>query len=69
MEYELINNTEEILEELYEKGKYVFNIDDVFTVTVKNKSSNMARIILKKIYPSMSDRWIFINKSERIMVN
>lgn len=67
MEYEQINHTEEILKILYEKGKYVFNVDDVFSISVKNKSSNMARAILKKIFPSVTDQWFLINKSVYIL--
>jgi len=67
MEYEHINHTNEILESLYSKGEYMFNINDVFSVSVRNKNTNMARLLLKKIYPSLTDNWIMINKSEYIM--
>lgn len=67
MEYEHINHSEEILETLYDRGDYILNIDDIFTVTVKNKTSNIARMLLRKIYPSLSERWCLINKSEYIL--
>jgi len=67
MEYEQINHTEEIINTLYDRGEYIFNIDDIFTVSVKNKSSNIGRMILKKIYPSLSDHWFWIRKSEYIL--
>jgi len=67
MEYEHINHSEEILETLYDRGEYILNIDDIFTVTVKNKTSNIARMLLRKIYPSLSERWCLINKSEYIL--
>ena len=67
MEYEHINHTEEILETLYDREEYILNIDDIFTVSVKNKTSNIARMLLRKIYPSISDRWFIINKSEYIL--
>lgn len=66
MEYEHINHTEEILESMYSKGKYMLNDNDVFSVSVKNRTSNRARLILKKVYPSLSDRWFILNKSEHI---
>ncbi len=67
IKYEHINNTEDILNKLYEKGQYSFNINDTFSVTVINKSSSLARMLLGKIYPSLSNRWFMINKSENIM--
>lgn len=67
LEYERINYNEEILKLLYDKGHYIMNVDDTFAVSVSNKSSNMARQILKKIYPSLTDRWFMINKSVHIL--
>ena len=67
MTYEHINHTEEILKELYDNGGYIFNVNDVFSVNVQNKSSNIARMLLRKAYPSLSNRWLNINKSEYIM--
>lgn len=67
MEYEHVNNTEEILNILYEEGQYNFNINDTFSVSVSNKSSSLARMLLKKIYPSLSNRWFMIEKHEHIM--
>ena len=52
IKYEHINNTEDILNKLYEKGQYSFNINDTFSVTVINKSSSLARMLLGRIYPS-----------------
>lgn len=67
MEYEHINHTEEILEELYNSGRYSFNVNDVFSIKVSNKLSTTARQILRKIYPSITKRWFLIEKSEYIM--
>ncbi|MDD4112812.1 MAG: hypothetical protein PHC56_07245 [Herbinix sp.] len=67
MEYEHINHTEEILDMLYGKKKYIFNVDDSFGVNVSNKSSTIARKLLRKIYPSLSDKWLKIEKMEHIM--
>lgn len=67
MEYEHVNNTEEILKILYEDGKYDFNVNDTFSIRVNNKSSSLARMLLKKVYPSLSNRWFMIEKHENIM--
>jgi hypothetical protein len=67
MEYETINHTEEILKHLYNKGYYILDVNDIFTISVTNKSTNMARQFLKIIYPSLSDRWFMVNKSEYIL--
>lgn len=67
MEYEHINHTDEILKTLYDKGEYIFNIDDVFCVSVKNKSTTMARTILKRIFPTITDQWFKKYKSEYIL--
>lgn len=67
LEYDYLKNTEEILEELYAKGKYSFNVDDVFSIAVSNKSTNVARQLLRKIYPSLTDRWFTMNKSGHVM--
>lgn len=67
MEYDHINHNEEILKILYDRGVYSFNIDDVFNISIKNKTSNIAGMLLKKIYPSLSDRWFWISKNEYIL--
>lgn len=67
MEYEYTNNTEEILEELYIKGRYSFNVNDVFSIDVSNKTSTVGRKILGKIYPSLTDRWFVVKISEYIL--
>lgn len=67
MKYEHINHTEEILDILYKKKRYIFNLDDVFSVEVNNKSSTIARRVLGKIYPSISDKWIHIKRTEHVM--
>lgn len=67
MEYEHLVYTDQILDELYDKGKYTFNVDDVFGIRVSNKSSNIARKLLRKIYPSLSDKWFVLEKNEYIM--
>ena len=48
MEYEHVNHTGEILKELYEAGKYDFNVNDEFRITVDGKSSAMAYRLLEK---------------------
>ena len=67
MVYKHINHMEEILEELYIKGQYNFNVNDKFKIKVTNKTSTLARGLLKKVYPSLTDRWLLIEKSESIM--
>ena len=67
MEYDHLINSEKILEELYDKGQYRFNVDDVFSIRVSNKTSNIARKLLRKIYPSISDKWFALEKNEYIM--
>ena len=67
MVYEHINHTEEILDILYKKKKYIFNLDDVFSVSVHNKSSSISRRLLRWIYPSISDKWLHIEKKEHMM--
>lgn len=62
MVYEHINHTEEILDILYKKRKYVLNVDDVLIIKVSNKSSTIARKFLRKIYPSLSDKWLDIER-------
>lgn len=67
MEYEHVNNTGEILDLLYEDGQYSFNVNDTFSISVSNKSSSLARMLLKKIYPSLSNRWFMVERREHIM--
>lgn len=67
MKYEYVDYTEEVLEELYQKGKYDFNIDDIFGLTVSNKSTNIARMLLRKIYPSLTERWFYADKKVHVL--
>ena len=67
MEYDRINHTEEILDALYKKRQYVFNVDDAFSITVTNKSSTVGRKFLRNIYPSLTDRWLHIEKRAHVM--
>lgn len=66
MEYEHVNHTGEILKELYEAGKYDFNVNDEFRITVDGKSSAMAYRLLEKIYPAAESRF-YIVKAIRVM--
>lgn len=66
MIYEEAAYTEDILEKLYEKGIYKFNVNDTFAVSLRNKSDTMARKILNRIYPAMSDRWFVLYMGNRI---
>ncbi len=67
MIYEHINHTEEILDMLYKKKRYFFNVDDVFGITVTNKSSTVARSVLRRVYPSLTDKWLNIEKKEHVL--
>jgi hypothetical protein len=66
LEYDVINYTEEILDKLYQDGIYKLSIDNNFTVSVKNKSSSLARNILHNIYPSLTKEWLYLTNSENI---
>lgn len=67
MTYEHINHTEEILDMLYRKTRYIFNVDDVFSIRVTNRSSTIARKVLGRVYPSLTDKWLDIEKKEHVM--
>lgn len=67
--YENADYTKAILEELYEDNIYCLGLGDVFTVGVENRSSMLARNLLKKIYWSLPDKWMFIERSIRIKEN
>lgn len=64
--YETAEYTETILDKLYRNGVYRFNKNDTFSVNIKNKSKNIARNLLKKVYPSLSDRWFVLKISMMI---
>lgn len=67
LEYEEINYTNGILEQLYEKGEYNFNTNDTFGVSIKSKTATMARNFMHSIFPNMtSSNWISLKKSEAI---
>jgi hypothetical protein len=66
MKYDEKTYTEQILNSLYQKGIYYFDKGDIFTVTVKNKSSGMGRKLLQKFIPSLSDRWFDLKRKVRI---
>ncbi len=65
-EYNSVNYTEAILNDLYEDGIYEFNKDDAIIIKVENKSSNLARNLLRSIYPNMTKRWLHIESAETI---
>lgn len=64
--YEEAVYTEGILEELYIKGTYEFSINDTFIISLKNRSDTIARRILSRIYPAMSNRWFTLRISDKI---
>lgn len=66
LEYEAVNYTEDLLEDLYEDGIYQFNKDDTILITVNNKSSTLVRNLLRKVYPNMSKQWLHMESSETI---
>lgn len=66
LDYEDVFYTDTILEKLYKDRVYKFDKNDTFTVIVKNRSTTLARNILNKIYPSLSERWFNVKKSVEI---
>ncbi len=66
MKYDEKTYTEQILDSLYQKGIYYFDKGDIFTVSVKNKSSGMGRKLLQKFIPSLSDRWFDLKRKVRV---
>ena len=66
LQYDNIEYTADILEQLYQDGKYVFDTGDTFEVDLRNKSSTVARKLLQKIIPGLSDRWLSLRKSETV---
>ena len=69
LEYEKTENTDKILERIFEQGIYRFHVNDTFDINIKNQSSSSARNILKNIFPSMSDTWISFRESVKIRSN
>lgn len=67
--YEEVNYSNEILEELYENGKYSFHTSDTLSISVENKTSCIARNILNLIFQSSNNQWISLKKSEAIKAN
>lgn len=67
MTYEHLNSSDEILEALYSDERYVFNVGDSFSVHIDNKSSTIARMLLRKVYPSLSNKWFYIDRSEMVL--
>ena len=66
LNYEGSEFTDTILEKLYTEGSYSLNKNDKFMITVESKSTTIARNILQKIYPSLSQQWFDYRKEERI---
>jgi hypothetical protein len=64
--YDAINYTEEILEKLYQDGIYKLNSDNTITVSIQNKSSTLARNMLRKVFPSLTNKWLYLKNSENI---
>lgn len=67
MEYTSAVYTNEILEAVYKNGKYAFNVNDEFILKIENRSSSITRNLLRKIYPSLSDKWFLLYRAEYIM--
>ncbi len=63
LEYESIDYTEEILEDLYMDGIYLLRNEDTFSVTLTNRSSTLTRNLLKIVYHALPDRWLFLRDS------
>lgn len=66
LNYDVTINTNEILEKIYAEGMYRFDINDTFTIRVVNRNSGISRSLLKKIFPSLTDKWFMIRRSEKI---
>ncbi len=66
LRYDAEEYTDEILERMYENGSYDLSMDNTFRVRLKNKSPNLARSILQKIYPSLPEEWLSLKFSENI---
>lgn len=66
LEYEETEYTDRILEELFLNEKYEFNKQDLFTISIQNKTNLSARMLLQKFIPGLSDRWLNLKISERI---
>jgi hypothetical protein len=66
-EYEEVNYTNEILEELYKEGEYALHTNDNIQIRIRSKSYSLARKLLQLIYPYMADKkWLTLNKSEAV---
>lgn len=63
MEYDRKNYTEAILDTLYNNGDYRLGIDDMFRISVNNKSTSIGRKLLRRIYPALSERWLIYDKN------
>jgi hypothetical protein len=70
LEYDEVNYTNEILEELYGKGEYSFHTNDTLSISIKSKTSTIARSLLQLIFLNMEDdKWLSLKKSETIKAN
>lgn len=67
--YENVDYTQAILDELYEEKIYRLGLGDVLTVGVENRSSMTAHNLLKKIYWSLPDQWMFVKRSISVKEN
>lgn len=66
LEHTKHEDMEDILDKLYQKGIYRFNVNDIFSIKLKNKSRSAFRNLLKKFFPSLSDIWVSLDKSVKI---
>ena len=66
LNYDSVNYTEDILEDLYQDGIYRFNKNDTLSITIDNKSSSISGKLLRKIFPNMTKTWLHLEESETI---
>lgn len=64
--YEETEYTDAILNKLYSKGRYDMQLDDTFSIIIKNKTSPGSSKLLMRIFPSLSDNWIMYKQTEKI---
>jgi hypothetical protein len=66
LKYDVAEYTQEILEKMYQKGSYDLSMNNTFRIRLQSKSPNLARSLLKKLYPSMSMEGLSLKLSENI---
>lgn len=68
LHYEEKEFTESMLDKLYDKGRYNLQTGDTFKIILNNVSASPTRRLLRRIFPSLSDKWIVYKLSEKIGV-